>query len=101
MIKMTKQVIYIYIYICASIYICIRKNRNIAVGHLVTMMLRSDVFRHARARSNSNGASKPSPAEVFDIVNAELGKALRELPWRLPTLGETVRIWQDCGGDTI
>jgi len=62
-------------------------------------MLRTDVFRHARARSKI--LRKPSPAEVFDIVNAELGKAFRELPWRLPTLAETVRIWQNCGGDTI
>ena len=49
----------------------------------IAIMLRSDVFRQARARSIN---SIPGPAELFRIVNAETAKQLSEKPLWLPDL---------------
>ena len=53
----------------------------------IAVMLRSDVFRSARAR---NLNATPGPRELFDIVNEETALHLAEQPFRLPSLAEVV-----------
>ena len=49
----------------------------------IAVMLRSDVFRGARARKIN---STSGPAELFNIVNTETAKHLAEQPLHLPDL---------------
>jgi len=49
----------------------------------IAIMLRTDVFRGARARSID---STPGPAELYYIVNEETAKHLAEQPFKLPDL---------------
>ena len=49
----------------------------------IAVMLRSDVFRAARARTIN---STPGPKELFRIVNEETAKHLPEQPLHLPDL---------------
>ena len=49
----------------------------------ITVMLRSDVFRAARARKKN---ATPGPKELFRIVNTETAKHLAEESFTLPTL---------------
>ena len=53
----------------------------------VTCMLRTDVFRAARARTLD---SAPGSAELFQIVNTETAKHLAEEPFRLPGMGDVL-----------
>ena len=46
-------------------------------------MLRTDVFRGARARKKD---STPGPVELFDLVNNGVARYLAEEPFRLPEL---------------
>ena len=54
-------------------------------GVHVTVMIRSDVFAEARARSSSSLAS---PVEVYRAVNAVVANNLATRPLRLPTFTE-------------
>ena len=54
-------------------------------GVHVTVMIRSDVFAEARARSSS---SRASPVEVYNAVNAVVANNLATRPLRLPTFTE-------------
>ena len=49
----------------------------------IAVMLRSDVFRAARARKIN---ATPGPVELFRIVNSETAKHLSEQPFHLPDL---------------
>ena len=49
----------------------------------IAVLLRSDVFRAARARTIN---STPGPVELFRIVNEETAKHLAEQPLHLPDL---------------
>ena len=51
------------------------------------VMLRSDVFRYARARALN---TTPGPAELFRIVNTEVAKHLAEEPFPLPGMGDVL-----------
>ena len=53
----------------------------------ITAMIRTDVFREARARTIN---STPAPKEVFDTVNEIMATLLREVPLYLPTLSEVL-----------
>ena len=50
----------------------------------ICVMLRTDVFRAARARKLN---STPGPAELFEIVNLETAHHLAEVAFPLPDLG--------------
>ena len=56
-------------------------------GLLVTVMFRSDVFRHARSRQMK---LPPSPADVFQVVNAIVAEQLANFPLRVPRWEEVV-----------
>ena len=47
----------------------------------IAIMCRCDVFRAGRARKLN---AKPSPTDVFDIVNAVVAKHLASVPFLLP-----------------
>ena len=49
----------------------------------IAIMLRTDVFRGARARGIN---STPGPAELYSVVNEETAKHLAEQPFKLPDL---------------
>jgi len=53
----------------------------------ITVMLRSDLFRQARARKKD---SCPGPLELFRIVNNETARHLAEVPYPLPELGDVL-----------
>ena len=53
----------------------------------IAVMLRSDVFRNARARKIN---ATPGPAELYRIVNTETAKHLSEQPLTLPDLAATL-----------
>ena len=53
----------------------------------IAVMLRSDVFRNARARKAN---ATPGPTELYEIVNEETALHLAEQPFRLPSLAEVV-----------
>lgn len=58
-------------------------------GLLVTVMFRSDVFRHARSRQMK---LPPSPADVFQVVNAIVAEQLANYPLRVPRWEEVVAL---------
>ena len=54
----------------------------------IAVMLRTDVFRCARARTLN---TTPGPAELYEIVNTEIAKHLaEEPPFRLPGMGDVL-----------
>ena len=53
----------------------------------IAFMLRSDYFRHARARKIK---ATPGPAELFAVVNAEVAKQIEQMPFYSPTLDEVL-----------
>ena len=53
----------------------------------ITVMLRSDVFRLARARTRN---AKPGPRELFRLVNGATAKHLAEEVFQLPTLADVL-----------
>ncbi len=53
----------------------------------IAVMLRSDVFREARARVIN---STPGPAETFHLVNREVARHIAEQPFYLPDLGDVI-----------
>ena len=57
-------------------------------GILVTVMLRTDVFGSARARCS---AGRPSPVDVYDVVNSLVARRLAKRPLRMPTFAECVK----------
>lgn len=57
------------------------------LGVHITVMMRSDVFAHSRAR----GREMPSPPDVFDICNSIVARRLAREPWVLPTLEECLQ----------
>jgi hypothetical protein len=54
----------------------------------IAVMIRSDVFRHNRARALNN---KPGPSDVFDIVNAIVAQHLATATLQLPTFEACVQ----------
>ena len=54
------------------------------LGVHITVMMRSDVFAHSRAR----GRELPSPPDVFDVANTIVARRLAREPLVLPTLEE-------------
>ena len=61
----------------------------------IAIMLRSDVFRVARARKIN---ATPGPKELFTIVNAETAKHLAEQPFYLPDLAAVLEEDEEAGG---
>ena len=55
---------------------------------LIAVMLRSDVFRHNRARKLS---TRPTPTDVYDIVNDVVASRLARVPFLLPSFARVVR----------
>ncbi len=53
----------------------------------IAVMLRSDVFRAARAREIK---ATPGPAELYHIVNCETARRLAEQPFHLPDLAAVI-----------
>ena len=53
---------------------------------IIAVMLRSDVFRHNRARK-----LKPAPTDVYDIVNGVVACRLARVPFLLPSFAGVVR----------
>ena len=53
----------------------------------IAVMLRSDVFREARARVIN---STPGPAETFHLVNREVARHIAERQFYLPDLGDVI-----------
>ena len=63
-----------------------------AAGNVhIAVMLRTDVFREERARSMS---SKPTPCDVFDIVNQVVAESLAIDPLHFPDLASCIA---ECG----
>lgn len=62
-------------------------------GILITCMFRSNVFASARARA---GTGKPSPIDVFDVVNNLVAQRLARRPLRAPTLADCLRCMPDA-----
>ena len=60
-------------------------------GYLIAVMLRCDVFRHARSRKLD---AKPSPPDVFDIVNSVVAAHLAGAPLVLPDFATCVSLGQ-------
>ena len=54
-------------------------------GVHLTVMLRTDVFKHKWAR---RGKHKPRPEDVFDAVNDIVARKLAREPWILPRIAE-------------
>ena len=52
-------------------------------GLQIAVMIRSDVFRNARARKIN---AAPGPADFFRVVNSVVAQHLAEIPVRLPDL---------------
>ena len=63
----------------------------------IMVMLRSDLFRDARARRIN---ACPGPSELFRIVNLETSKHLSEVPFPLPSItqvmAECPHVIEDC-----
>ena len=57
-------------------------------GLQIAVMLRSDVFRHARARQLQG---KPSPVDIYDIVNDVVAEHLAAQPLILRDFADVVR----------
>ena len=57
-------------------------------GLLVAVMLRSDVFRHSRARKLTG---KPTPVAIYDIVNSVVAEHLATQPVIIPSFADVVR----------
>ena len=57
-------------------------------GLLITVMLRSDVFRNSRARQL---LGKPTPVDIYDIVNDVVAEHLATQPVILPDFADVVR----------
>ena len=53
----------------------------------IAIMLRTDVFRAARARCIN---STPGPAELYHIVNREVAKHIAQHPFYLPDLSAVI-----------
>ena len=53
----------------------------------IAVMLRTDVFRYARARKIN---STPGPKELFDIVNTETARHIAEWSLYLPDLNDVI-----------
>ena len=70
-------------------------------GLQIAVMIRSDVFRNARARKIK---STPGPTDFFRVVNRAVAQHLAECPVRLPdltaVLAEASRVGDDGGGVT-
>ena len=62
----------------------------------MAVMLRSDVFREARARRIN---ARPGPAELFRIVNSETAKHLAEQPFHLPDLAAVIAESREAGNE--
>ena len=60
----------------------------------IAVMLRSDVFRAARARRIN---ATPGPGELFRIVNTETAKHLAEQPFHLPDLAAVIAESPEAG----
>ena len=60
----------------------------------IAVMLRSDVFRAARARRIN---ATPGPGELFRIVNSETAKHLAEQPFHLPDLAAVIAESPEAG----
>ncbi len=58
----------------------------------ITIMFRSDVFRHGQARKK---ISKPTPVDMFDIVNTVVASHLSTDPMVLPDFANVARRWED------
>ena len=63
----------------------------------IAVMLRTDVFRAARARKIN---STPGPAELFRIVNTETAKHLAEQPFYLPDLAAVIAESREAGNES-
>ena len=63
----------------------------------ITVMLRTDVFRAARARKVN---ATPGPAELFRIVNTEVAKHLAEEPFHLPDLAAVIAEGRETGKES-
>ena len=62
----------------------------------IAVMLRTDVFRGARARKIN---AKPGPAGLFNIVNTATAKHLAEQPFHLPDLDAVLAESRAAGGN--
>ncbi len=58
----------------------------------ITIMFRSDVFRHGQARKK---ISKPTPVDMYDIVNTVVASHLSTDPMVLPDFANVARRWED------
>jgi hypothetical protein len=63
----------------------------------IAVMLRSDVFRAARARRIN---ATPGPVELFRIVNTETAKHLAEQPFHLPDLAAVIAESREAGNES-
>jgi hypothetical protein len=63
----------------------------------IAVMLRSDVFRHARARRIN---ATPGPGELFRIVNSETARHLAEQPFHLPDLAAVIAESREAGNES-
>ena len=64
----------------------------------IVVMLRSDVFRVARARTIN---AMPGPAELFIVVNTEAAKHLADHPFRLPDLDAVLAESRSARGNNV
>jgi hypothetical protein len=55
--------------------------------YLIAVMLRCDVFRHARSRTLD---SKPSPSDMFDVVNFIVARHIANGNFVLPNFEDVV-----------
>ena len=60
----------------------------------IAVMLRSDVFRAARALKIN---CTPGPAELYRIVNSETARHLAEQPFHLPDLAAVIAEAREAG----
>ena len=65
-------------------------------GFEITVMFRSDVFRNTRARM---AKCKPSPTDVFDIVNRIVAAQLGENPMTLPAFARCAGL--ECAASEV
>ena len=64
----------------------------------IAVMLRSDVFRGARARKIN---AMPGPAELFSVVNTETAKHLADHSFRLPDLAAVLAESRSASGNNV
>ena len=64
----------------------------------IAVMLRTDVFRAARARTIN---SSPGPVELFSIVNTETAKHLAQQPFPMPDLAAVLAECQNKFEQTV